>query len=606
MSRHHLTPIVSSDLQWIQPFVDAGVLRAVDVAFARFVHELLGDSLPKNDHRMVVLASALAARAPQQGHVAVDLGQIADTAAVDAVTPPSRDGKTPSPAVNELPWPDPVKWQRCIIRSIGKPALDGVIRDRNPTLGATALMVYDNDLLYLDRYYRYEAAVARSLKDLALGRHSVPEPATSLAEYFPSGGDQLAAAQHVLGNQLTVIAGGPGTGKTFTLTRTLAALLEASPDPLAIGLAAPTGKAASRMKEAITDAAFSLAQNAAETLNALEPSTIHRLLGYRDGIRFRHDRSNPLPLDVVVIDEVSMVSLSLMGRLVDAVGPETRVILVGDPSQLASVEAGAVLGDITSSRGPVGESVVTLTTTHRFGESSGIGRLAQAINGGNAGQVLDILGSPGLPDVNLIDPQQSTELLDQVVHNGVASLHSALDGDADTALAHSSAVKVLAATRRGSNGRDEWQQRIETAVRSRVADRSFIGRWYVGRPVIVTGNDYLLKLFNGDTGIVIRTDNNQRAVVFPESANTVPLKPAQIGQLDTWWAMTIHKSQGSEFNHAVVALPEKGSPVLTRELLYTGVTRAKDRVTVVATADAVRQAVETPVRRASGLTQMLA
>ncbi|MFW2382428.1 MAG: ATP-binding domain-containing protein, partial [Acidimicrobiales bacterium] len=199
----------------------------------------------------------------------------------------------------------------------------------------------------------------------------------------------------------------------------------------------------------------------------------------------------------------------------------------------------------------------------------------------------------------------SSVVVDQIVHNGVASLHTALAGDPDSALAYSAAVKVLAATRRGGNGRDEWQQRIETAVRFHVDDRSFVGRWYVGRPVIVTNNDYLLKLFNGDTGIVIRTEDNQRAVVFPDSANPQPLHPAQVGPLDTWWAMTIHKSQGSEFAHAVVALPEASSPVLTRELLYTGVTRAKDQVTVVATESAVVQAVTTPVRRASGLTQML-
>ncbi|MFW2380530.1 MAG: AAA family ATPase, partial [Acidimicrobiales bacterium] len=388
MSRHHLTPVVHQDLQWMQPFVETGVLQTVDIAFATFVHQLLGDSLRRSDHRMIVLASALASRAPQQGHVAVDLGRIAETAAVDTVVPRRREGEAPAPSIDDLEWPDPVKWRRCIARSIAKPNLDGVIRDQNPTLGSTALMVYDNDLLYLDRYYLYEAAVAHSLKDLAMrpspGLHQVPD----LDGLFPSGGDQAAAARHALAHQLTVIAGGPGTGKTFTLTRTLAALLEASAEPLRIGLAAPTGKAASRMKEAIKDASLSLDHGTAEALQVLEPSTIHRLLGYRDGIRFRHDRSHPLPLDVVVIDEVSMVSLSLMGRLVDAIGSDTRLILVGDPSQLASVEAGAVLGDITSSRGPVGESVVTLTTTHRFGTTSGIGRLAEAIEAGDAGRTM--------------------------------------------------------------------------------------------------------------------------------------------------------------------------------------------------------------------------
>jgi exodeoxyribonuclease V alpha subunit len=499
-----------------------------------------------------------------------------------------------------------VRWQRCIARYIGKPPFDGVIRDHNQPLGVTALMVFDNDLLYLDRYYRYEAAVAGSLKGLAATPSPSPEAEQSLVQLFPFGGDQLDAARYALNNQLTVIAGGPGTGKTFTLTRILAALYESSAEQLRIGLAAPTGKAASRMKEAIKTAIDSLETTTSTALRALEPSTIHRLLGHRDGIRFRHDRAHPLPLDVVVIDEVSMVSLSLMGRLVDAIGPGTRVILVGDPSQLASVEAGAVLGDITDSRGPVGRSVVTLTTSHRFDEASGIARLARAIRAGNAAETLRILGSNEFPDVSLVDPGRTEPVLHEAMKHGAAALHQALKNNAAAALAHNNAFKVLCGTRRGPNGRDEWQHRIETAVRSQVNDRAVTGRWYVGRPVIVTNNDYLLKLFNGDTGVVVRTEQNQRAVVFPDSSNPTPLKPAQIGQLDTWWAMTIHKSQGSEFAHAVVALPEPGSPVLTRELLYTGVTRAKDRITVVATDDAVRQAVETPVRRASGLTRMLA
>ncbi len=606
MSRTHLGPVVSQNLSWIQPFVEAGVLNAVDIAFATFVDELLNDSLGPKDDGMVVLAAALASRAPQRGHVAVDLNRIADTASVDSPSPRGGGVEPPPPSIEELPWPDPVQWRRCISRHIGKPVFDGIIRDRNPTLGSTALMVFDNDLLYLDRYYLYESAVAQSLKELAAIPGPSAEAEQNLLTLFPDGGDQLDAARHALAHQLTVIAGGPGTGKTFTLTRILAALHEASTAPLRIGLAAPTGKAASRMKEAIKAATGSLSSATSNALRVLEPCTVHRLLGHRDGIRFRHDRSHPLPLDVVVIDEVSMMSLSLMGRLVDAIGPGTRVILVGDPSQLASVEAGAVLSDITDSRGPVGRSVVTLQTTHRFDQASGIARLSQAIRAGNAEETISVLRSFEFPDVVLVDPDDAGAVTEEAAALGVASLNDALCNDAASAMARNSALKVLCATRQGFNGRDDWQHRIETAVRSQVDNRAVTGRWYVGRPVIVTTNDYLLKLFNGDTGVVIKTEGNQRAVVFPDSANPTPLQPAQIGRLDTWWSMTIHKSQGSEFDHAVVALPAWGSPVLTRELLYTAVTRAKDRVTVVAAEDAIRQAVETPVRRASGLTKMLA
>ncbi len=286
MSRAHLAPVAEDNLLWINPFIDAGVLNAVDLAFATFVDELLGNSLGRKDQQMVVLAAALASRAPQRGHVAVDLSRIAETASVDSPNPRGWKGQAPPPRVDELPWPDPKKWHRRIARTLGKPVFDGVIRGSNQALGATALMVFDNDLLYLDRYYRYEAAVAKALKELAATPSPSPQAEQNLMELFPDGGDQVKAARHALAHQLTVIAGGPGTGKTFTLTRILAALHESSASPLRIGLAAPTGKAASRMKEAIKAATGSLSPATGEALRALEPSTIHRLLGYRDGIRF--------------------------------------------------------------------------------------------------------------------------------------------------------------------------------------------------------------------------------------------------------------------------------------------------------------------------------
>ncbi len=612
MSRAHLTPRAPTGLQWIQPFVDVGVLNAVDLGFAQLVHQNLADrSIRPADQRMVVLAAALAARAPQRGHVAVDLAQVAATAAVDSPPLRSQSGDIPGLTVADLPWPDPTKWVKTLQTQLDKGRLDGIVRGPQAPLGLglpVELMVYDRGLLYLERYYSYEFSVKKALSDLA-GSQTLPASLSNAAardtldELFEDSGPQRAAAEHAISHRLTVIAGGPGTGKTYTLTRVLAALLSADPQPR-IGLAAPTGKAASRMKDAIGEATDELDSGLAETLRGVEASTIHRMLGWNDGIRFRHNRSNPLPFDVVVIDEVSMVSLPLMGRLVEAIGPSTRVILVGDPYQLASVEAGAVLGDITGSTGRVAQSVRTLTDARRFTTDSGIAVMAEAIRHGDADRVVEVLDSPAFADVERLDPDQTHELLNSTIASGVEAMHAALDGDAKKALALGSATKFLCATRRGDNGRDEWQKRIETGVRSLVDNYHFRGRWYVGRPIIATSNDYVLRLFNGDTGVVVKSANG-RMVVFPDADNSEPLNPAQIGEFDTWWAMTIHKSQGSEFPHAVVALPEPGSPILTRELLYTGVTRAKNQVTVIATEAAVREAVSTRIRRASGLARML-
>ena len=299
-----------------------------------------------------------------------------------------------------------------------------------------------------------------------------------------------------------------------------------------------------------------------------------------------------------------MVSLPLMGRLMDSIGPTTRLILVGDPHQLASVEAGAVLGDITRSGGAVGASIVTLTEARRFTESSGVASLAEAIRLGDADRALGVLGDPTVNDVVLIDPGASLPILERAVTSGRTALDLAAAGDGRGALERISQTKVLCGTRRGDNGRDAWQARIETAVLASMTGRAHRGRWYVGKPVIATANDYLLGLFNGDTGIVVQHDGRRR-VVFPDSANPALLDPAQVGQLDTWWTMTIHKSQGSEFAHAVIALPDVGSPILTRELLYTGVTRAREQVTVIATREAVRAAIGNPIRRASGLVSLL-
>jgi len=342
---------------------------------------------------------------------------------------------------------------------------------------------------------------------------------------------------------------------------------------------------------------------------------VHRLLGVRPGgVRFRHDASDPLTADVVVVDEVSMVSLPLMARLLDAVRPDARVVLVGDPHQLASVEAGAVLGDLVGTGGrptpvAVRGNIVVLDRVHRFGEGSAIASLAAAINGGDADAVVDLLrhgraGTDGA--VRWITPDDADAragtMADLVAH-AATLVDLARDGDAAGALDAVGRLKVLCATRRGPDGAEAWNRSVEADLRRRGRMRT---RWSAGRPVMVTANDYLNGVFNGDVGVVVRPPGARRAqVAFGEPAAPRLLDPALLDRVETQWAMTIHKSQGSEFDHVVVTLPPPPSPVLTRELLYTAVTRARQGVTVVASEDAVRAAVARPVTRSSGLADRL-
>ncbi len=607
MPRLHLIPEVPPEVDHLGPFVDAGVLSAVDVAFGAFVEALLGPGLTTRARRWIVLAAALASRAPQRGHVAVDLRSVAATATVDVTQPV---GETGGPSVDELDWPDPEAWCR-LFRSVdvvggsGAKALAGIVAPAEPVLNVTGdspPLLYRDGLLYLDRYFRYECDVAQRLRAMDI---PLADPISSgAAEHlFEGPGLQRSAVAHALGHRLSILAGGPGTGKTFTLTRFLVALLRARPDST-VALAAPTGKAASRMKAAMIEAAGDLSDDLADRVTSLETSTVHRLLGVGDGIRFRHDDNHPLPHDVVIVDEVSMVSLPLMSRLLRAIKPDGRLLLVGDPNQLASVEAGAVLGDVTSTAGSLVGSVTTLTDARRFAVDSGIHALAEAIRRGQVDSALDLLHGTVHPDVRLVDPDRAGDVLATAVEQGRAALAEARRGNVVAAADLAGGLKVLCALRRGPNGRDRWQHQIETGVLSATTDRVHRGRWYVGRPLIVTVNDYLLNLFNGDTGIVALEDR-QRRLFFPGSANPEGLPPQLLDNVDTWWAMTIHKSQGSEFDHAIVCLPEQGSAILTRELLYTGVTRARREVTLVATEQAVASAIRTPIRRATGLSRLL-
>ncbi|MFT4289375.1 exodeoxyribonuclease V subunit alpha [Nocardioides sp.] len=563
----------------LKEFNQAGVLTAADVHVATRTAELVGESA--DDIRLAV---ALAVRAARLGSVCVDLAAL--------------------PAEDEtLPWPSPDGW------------LDRVAAS---PLRASSVVQIDGPLLYLDRYHREEGQVRDDLvARLALAPPAVDEAALAAGaeRLFPGEGyaEQRAAALAAARQRTTVLTGGPGTGKTTTVAGLLALLGEQArrtdAGPLRIALTAPTGKAAARLQQAVEQAQaadrFAAADRAG--LSGLTASTLHRLLGWRPGssTRFKHHRGNKLPHDVIVVDETSMVSLTMMARLIETVRPETRLILVGDPDQLASVEAGALLSDLVtglSTRAPA--AIARLVTPHRFAGRSPIDALAAALRAGDEDAVVELLTS-GEDTVSLIAPDDTAAtaaLRDRLTDHAVTVRRLAADGDADAALAAAAEHRLLCAHRDGPWGAAHWNRQVERWLAEAVGV-GYLPEWYAGRPVLITANDYGLNLFNGDTGVVVAAGEELRAVI--DSAGRPSYPPSRLNEVETLHAMTVHKSQGSQAREVTVLLPPEESPLLTRELFYTAVTRAEERVRVVGTEASVRAAVARRALRATGLVRRL-
>jgi exodeoxyribonuclease V alpha subunit len=370
---------------------------------------------------------------------------------------------------------------------------------------------------------------------------------------------------------------------------------------LRIALAAPTGKAAARLQEAVQLEVGKLQPADQQALAGLHATTLHRLLGSRPdtSARFRHNRGNRLPHDVIVVDETSMVSLTMMARLLEAVRPDARLILVGDPDQLASVEAGAVLADLVD--GLDKTKIAELTTSHRFGES--IGALASAIRDADTDSVIDILRAGG-EHIEWIEADEPSEHLRKVlVPHAVALRQAALLGDATAALKTLDEHRLLCAHRRGPYGVRYWNRQTERWLTEATGEPIWAS-WYLGRPILVTANDYGLGLYNGDTGVTLLKDGVLRAAIA-STGEPLEFATSRLADVDTVHAMTIHKSQGSQAKEVTVLMPPEESRILTRELFYTAVTRAKEKIRVVGPETAVRGAVERRAVRASGLGRRL-
>ena len=551
---------------------EAGLLTAGDIRTAETVCRLGGE--PSDE---VALAVALLVRAARHGSVCLDLREVPHLL-------PDHD------------WPDPRAWLAAIAAS----PLTGV-----------ALRVEGQALVYLHRYWADEGAVVDDLRDRT-GRAAPPVDESRLAAalerlFPPAYAEQRVAAADSARRWTSVITGGPGTGKTTTLSRLLAVLADqATGAPLRIALAAPTGKAAARMSQALAAAVarddFPEADRAA--VSGLTASTLHRLLGFRpdNHSRFRHHRGNRLPHDVVVVDETSMVSLPMMARLVEAIRPDARLVLLGDADQLASVEAGAVLHDVVAGFAEArhGSTPVSrLQTSHRFGVE--IGALAAAVRDGDAEEAWGLLAT-GSSRIELIDPADVARIREVALPGAQALRAAALIGDHAAALAALSGHRLLCAHREGAFGLRHWNEQITAWLRE-AEGLDWLPARYPGQPLLQTSNDYGLKLWNGDTGVVLAGE--EKRAIFDDGGAGRLLSLARLSDVEVAHALTVHRSQGSEFGEVTVVLPEPDSRLLTRQLLYTAVTRAIDVVRVVGTEESVKEAVRRQAARASGLAARL-
>ncbi|MFY8273358.1 exodeoxyribonuclease V subunit alpha [Pseudoalteromonas sp. SSDWG2] len=523
-----------------------------------------------------------------------------------------------------------------------------------PCVGARQPVRVVDSRLYLARYDDYEANLAQRFAQLSQEPVHIDEQRLTalLAHYFDSDTHttgapnwQKVACATAATHKFSVITGGPGTGKTTTVTRLLAILQSLYENaPLHIELVAPTGKAAARLSESIMGAKGSLTHTSEQVLSLIpeQAQTLHRLLGtvpYSNN--FRHDANNPIHADLVIVDEASMIDIGLMSKLVDALAPHTRLILLGDKDQLSSVDTGNIMADLCSqcelgvlphysdtwaqklaqycleNRYHSGEethyllrdNVAFLQHSYRFDGLSGIGRLAYAVNRGEQRQVKEILRQHH-DDVSYFPLEEGfySDLINRAAEHYSAYLQYAQEGMDAIAVHHAFAqYQLLGALREGPFGVEQLNQRIEYCL----AQKGLIdigSKFYMGMPIMITQNDYQLRLFNGDIGILLHDEQGALKAMFVGSDGDIrAFYPGRLPQFDKVFAMTIHKSQGSEFAHTAMVLPPlgRGGHNLNRQLVYTGITRAKKHIEIISDTRTLDYAIEQPIKRASGLYQRL-
>lgn len=645
----------------VQSWVQQTWLRPLDRAFMLFLLELDPQAQP-----LLLLAATLASHQLGRGHACLDLAAtLANPDETLALPPEGEPGVImpvlPSKLLHQLTL---AHWQHCI--AVSNLVADGV--------GNTPLVLVGHRL-YLRRYWQYEQTVAQAILCRLQAPAVSPTDLTErLAVLFPANQNQrpdwqkIACALAARG-AFTVITGGPGTGKTTTVVRLLALLLGVAKQEgrsLRIRLAAPTGKAAARLTESIGKAIKNLPADIQAEIPT-EASTLHRLLGSRIGTRhFRHNASNPLHADWVVVDEASMIDLEMMAALLSALPQQARLVLLGDKDQLASVEAGAVMGelcvgagvypaetvlwlqenadeDASAFQGQAGQltpQIALLRVSHRFRSDSGIGQLALAVNSGDGAAVQGVLNrQPPYPDLARLplnlkpeawmeialeggrgyfplaqEPPQGYAHYLRLIKQGRPALNAPAEAYADWAkavLEGFDQFRVLCALRQGAFGVAGLNQQIaEGLLQARLIEKA--KGWYEGRPVMVTRNDYGLGLMNGDIGIALNMPEeggvgvNLRAVFRLSDGSLKVVATSRMTEVETVYAMTVHKSQGSEFSHVALVLPDRPNPILTRELIYTGITRARHWFTLLAPdLSLLPSAISRQVQRSGGLGELL-
>ncbi|PVZ52213.1 exodeoxyribonuclease V subunit alpha [Pseudomonas sp. B1(2018)] len=674
-SQADLAPLSRADdlLLLLTRWVERGWLRALDKAFVAFLHELAPEDDP-----LVLLAAALTSHQLGHGHVCLDLFETLKEPDFALSLPPEGDVQggamlLPSQLLGSL---DGAHWCKVLAASnlvaLAADSRDNV-RDRP--------LVLSGKRLYLRRYWAYERRIDLSLRERLTEHESTPNDLLQrLTGLFGPArpGEvidwQKLACALATRSAFSIVTGGPGTGKTTTVVRLLALLQAPAVEagmPLRIRLAAPTGKAAARLTESISQQVRTL--KVSEAIREKIPSdvtTVHRLLGSRPGTRhFLHHAGNRLPLDVLVVDEASMIDLEMMANLLDALPAHARLVLLGDKDQLASVEAGAVLGDLcrdaeagwyspqtrqwleavsgeslqagglqedTQGTHPLAQQVVMLRHSRRFGEGSGIGQLARWVNQQQPEEARKLLSARSHDDVyGLSLKGEQDRTLERLLLEGHGEgpqgyrhylallrkqrppLDSPLEDSRWTDWAREvlqafDAFQLLCAVRKGPWGVEGLNQRVTDALlRARLIDSD--QQWYEGRPVLMTRNDYGLGLMNGDIGIALKLPEQEGheggrqvlRVAFPRNDGQGGVQfvlPSRLNDVETVYAMTVHKSQGSEFAHTALILPDALNPVLTKELIYTGITRAKDWFTLIESrAGVFEEAVKRRVKRLSGL-----
>lgn len=556
------------------------------------------------DSEALAIASALVSYWTERGHICINLNEFAEKPLHECLD-------VSAPKLKEEPLLPAIDTWTETLRSSGVVGEPG---EKKP------LILDKKNRLYLYRYYTYET---RLLKQLVYRSRSeisglyLSGLSQFLDRLFAKDAEhslQRRAVEIAINKKLCIVSGGPGTGKTTVAARIIAALIHVSESTPHIHLTAPTGKAAQRLQESLNEVKQTL--DCSESIISAMPDdamTIHRLLKPKQrSPHFKHNSDNPLPSDVVVVDEASMIDLALMSKLLMALRNEARLIILGDKDQLASVDPGAVLGDICSpsEKSSLNACMVHLSKNYRFGESSGIYKAAQAVNAGDAKNALNIIeNNPSFTDIVWKDYQDIGRIKKALTEKiSLQTKYLNFQNNPRQALMMLNTFRILCAVRKGPYG----VERLNHLIAEILASKGLIQpnkRWYHGRPIMIIKNDHGIGLYNGDVGLILkdRADQNILKAFFIGSDNKIKkVLPARLPEHETVFAMTVHKSQGSEFDHVLLVLPEKQSKILTRELVYTGITRTRKFIEIWGTKNTFISAVTNKICRQSGLAEAFA